>query len=96
MEEQVRVLESEVIGKCCKKGLKTIAYAYKDISYYDWEFIKKKHNNYETERDRLSLEKDFTFVAAFGLTDDLRDGVKEAILKLNEGDINVRMISGDN
>ena len=96
MEEQVRVLEMEIIGKCCKKGLKSIAYAYKDISYYDWDFIKKNHNNFTTEKDRLLLEKDFTLVAAFGLNDDLRDGVAEAIAKLNEGEINVRMISGDN
>lgn len=96
MEERERVLESEIIGKCCKKGLKTIAYAYKDISYYDWDFIKKNHNNFLTEKDRLLLEKDFTLVAAFGLIDELREGVCEAINKLNDGDINVRMISGDN
>lgn len=92
----MRVLEMEIIGKCCKKGLKAIAYAYKDISYYDWDFVKKSHNNFTTEKDRLLLEKDFTFVAAFGLVDELRDGVHDAIIKLNEGEINVRMVSGDN
>ena len=96
MEEQVRVLEMEIISKCCKKGLKAIAYGYKDISYYDWDLVKRNHNNFNTEKDRLLLEKDFTFVAAFGLNDDLREGVDEAIRKLNEGEINVRMISGDN
>jgi len=96
LEEQVRVLEMEIIGKCAKKGLKTIAYAYKDISYYEWDLLKKNQNMFSTEKDRLYLEKDFTFVAAFGLNDDLREGVHEAIMRLNEGEINVRMISGDN
>lgn len=96
MEERLRVLESEIIGKCCKKGLKAIAYAYKDISYYDWEFLMKNHNRFATEKDRLLLEKDFTFVAAFGLYDELREGVQEAIMRLNEGEINIRMVSGDN
>ena len=96
IEEQNRVLEQEIINKMCKKGLKAIAYAYKDISYYDWDFIKKNHNFFTTENDRLLLEKDFTFVAGFGVLDELREGVAEAIAKLNAGEINVRMISGDN
>lgn len=89
-------MEQEIINKCCKKGLKAIAYAYKDISYYDWDFLRKNHNNFLTEKDRHLLEKDFTFVAAFGLTDEIREGVQEAIQRLNEGEINVRMVSGDN
>ena len=42
------------------------------------------------------LEQDLTFLAAFGLNDDLREGVPEIIDKLYEGGINVRMVSGDN
>ena len=37
-----------------------------------------------------------TFVAAFGLNDDLREGVKDSIEKLRAASINTRMISGDN
>jgi magnesium-transporting ATPase (P-type) len=36
------------------------------------------------------------FVVGFGLNDDLRPGVDAAIRKLFDGQINVRMISGDN
>ena len=35
-------------------------------------------------------------MAAFGLNDELRDGVNEVISKLFRGGVNVRMLSGDN
>jgi magnesium-transporting ATPase (P-type) len=37
-----------------------------------------------------------TLVAAFGLNDELRDGVKDSIEKLEKGRITTRMLSGDN
>jgi magnesium-transporting ATPase (P-type) len=37
-----------------------------------------------------------TFLAAFALNDELRDGVNEVVSKLFRGGVNVRMISGDN
>lgn len=42
------------------------------------------------------LESGLTFAAAFGLNDNLRPGVAQVIGKLFEGQVNVRMISGDN
>lgn len=63
---------------------------------FDWEFLRKNNNNFNTLRDREILERDFCFVAAFGLNDDLREGVNEAIKKLQAGGVNVRMLSGDN
>ena len=36
------------------------------------------------------------FVAAFGLSDELRPGVDKAIDKLRRAGINTRIISGDN
>jgi P-type E1-E2 ATPase len=61
-----------------------------------WEEIKEEFNNFESEVDRAHLETDLVFAAAFGLDDELRQGVYVAINKLYEGQINVRMISGDN
>lgn len=40
-DEQIRVLEQEVINKCCKKGLKTIAYAFKDVTLNEWNEMKE-------------------------------------------------------
>ena len=85
LEERDRILESEIIGKCARKGLRTIVYGYKDVQAFDWDFMKKHNNHFLTERDREIIEKDFCFVAGFGLNDDLREGVVEAIKKLNDG-----------
>ena len=95
-QENQRILEQEIIAKCAKKGLRTIVYAYKDIYYGEWEQMQENNNNFVNEADRELLERDLTFVAAFGLNDDLRAGVPEAIGKLQDGQITVRMISGDN
>ncbi len=94
--ENDRILEEEVFEKFAKQGLRTIAFAYKDISNDEWEELKSEHNNFVTEEDRAKLEQRLHFVAVFGLNDELRPGVDQAIRKLFEGQINVRMISGDN
>jgi P-type Ca2+ transporter type 2B len=61
-----------------------------------WEQLQAENNNFANESDRYIIERDLTFVAAFGLNDDLRDGVKDSIEKLRSAYINTRMISGDN
>jgi magnesium-transporting ATPase (P-type) len=60
-------LKQEVIGNYATKGLKTIVYAYKDISYDEWEGLKERHNNFESPDDRHHLEHNLVFLAAFGL-----------------------------
>ena len=77
-------------------GLRTIAYAMKDIDNNSWEDMKRVYNNFATERDRTNIEREFMFVAVFGLQDPLRDGVKESIEKLKVGGVKVIMLSGDN
>lgn len=62
-----------------------MVYAYKDYTQFDWDFMKSHNNNFLAETDREILEKDFCFVAAFGLRDELREGVSNSIKKLNEG-----------
>ena len=94
--ESDRILKQEIIGSYATKGLKTIAYAYKDISYDEWESLKERHNNFEGHDDRHHLEQNLTFLAAFGMNDDLRPNVDEVIFKLEQGEVHVRMISGDN
>lgn len=94
--ENSRILDHEIIEAYAKKGLRTLAFAYKDIDVNEWESLQEQHNNFENEKDREILENDLTFAVAFGLNDDLRPGVDVAIRKLFDGQINVRMISGDN
>ena len=79
-----------------KQGLRTLVYAYKDMDSDGWEHLQAQNNNFAKEEDRYVIESDLVFVAAFGLNDDLREGVKESIEKLRSASINTRMISGDN
>lgn len=79
-----------------RKGLRTLLYAYKDMDSDHWEDLQAQNNNFVSESDRYIIENDLTFVAAFGLNDELREGVKDSIEKLRAASINTRMISGDN
>lgn len=94
--ENSRILNDDIIGQYAKAGLRTLVYAYKDINSDEWEQLQAEHNNFEKESDRDIVEQDLVFVAGFGLNDDLRDGVPEAIKSLKLAGINTRMISGDN
>lgn len=68
-----------------KQGLRTLAYAYKDLDSDEWERLQAANNNFENESDRYIVEQGLVFVAAFGLNDELRDGVKESIESLELG-----------
>ena len=95
--ERQRILDEEIIGQFARnQGLRTFAYAYKDINSEQWEDLQSEHNNFERESDRDIVETDLTFIAGFGIEDELRDGVEAAIAKLRQAGINTRMISGDN
>ena len=91
-----RLLEEDIIGQFAKNGLRTFAYAYKDLNSDTWEDLQATHNNFAKESDRDIIESDLIFVSAFGIIDDLRDGVEKSIAKLRMAGINTRMISGDN
>jgi Ca2+-transporting ATPase len=95
-DEKRRILNEEIIDSMAKHGLRTLAYAYKDMDSDGWEYLQAQNNNFAKEEDRYVIESDLVFVAAFGLNDDLREGVKESIEKLRTASINTRMISGDN
>lgn len=94
-EEKEQILEETIYG-FARRGLRTLLYAYRDIDSDYWEDLQAQNNNFANESDRYIIENDLTFVAAFGLNDDLRDGVKDSIEKLRQASINTRMISGDN
>jgi len=82
--------------KYASKGLRVLAFAYKDISLEDFTELKSESNNFASKVDRDILEKELTFVGLFALKNELRDKVKESILLANKGGINVRLVSGDN
>jgi magnesium-transporting ATPase (P-type) len=78
------------------KGLRTLVFAYREYDIDEWNQLETENNNFINEADRGVLEQELTFFIAFGLKDELREGVTEVIGKLNAGNINVRMFSGDN
>jgi magnesium-transporting ATPase (P-type) len=74
--ERSKIIDEEVAGRC-KKGLKCIMYAYKDIDVDEWDYLKETSNNFETERE--ILERNLVFLAFYALNDDLRTGVDEIV-----------------
>lgn len=90
------ILETKIIEKYSKEGLRTFMYAYKDIDSDYWETLQAENNNFANEEDRGIVEEDLQMLATFALEDDLRDGVQTSIENLSKAKIRVRMISGDN
>jgi P-type Ca2+ transporter type 2C len=78
-----------------KHSYRCFAYAYKDIDSDQWETMQKEYNNFQKEEDRELIEKDMIFVICFALEDPLRKEVSESIKRLQDANIEVRMISGD-
>lgn len=95
-EASQEILHKYVIEQMAKIGLRCILYAYRDMSVDEFEDLKTAKNGFQLETDRECLETDLTFLAVFGLKDDLRADVKEAVAFAKTGAINVRMVSGDN
>ena len=94
--EQKEWLEDHILGDYAEKGLRTIALAYKDMDAEQFFKMQEESNFFEDEDARAELESDMGFVIAFGLLDELREGATKSIMQAMKGQINVRMISGDN
>ena len=82
-------------GNHDKHTYRCFAYAYKDIDSDKWEEMQKEYNNFQKEEDRELIENEMTFVICFALEDPLRQEVSESIKRLQDANIEVRMISGD-
>ena len=75
----------EKIEKCNNDMLRTIYVCYRDI----------KEKDFYDSNEEIDT-KDLILLAIFGIRDQIRKGVKEAILKCREASINVIMVTGDN
>ena len=71
--------------------LRSLYICYKDISEDEYNNCEKLDIN-----GKLIDQTNLTFVSIFGFRDSLRDGVKEAVLKCHEAQVNVIMVTGDN
>ena len=66
------------------EGLKTLTYAYKDISVEQYEEIMNSHDQ-ESEDFRAMLETDLVYIGTFGLEDPLRTNIKDSVSYIKYG-----------
>jgi len=71
-------------------GLRAIAFSYIDLNFQEYQNIKNQEN-YEQ-----LLFENHTFIAIVALEDPLRERAARFIEFAKTGNINVRMITGDN
>lgn len=96
-DEELSYILTDVISQnFTSKGLRVMAFAYRDLSIEEFNDLKYQCNNFQTEQDRETLEQNLVFVGVFALQDELRDRVLRSIQFAQKGNITVRMVSGDN
>jgi Ca2+ transporting ATPase len=85
-----KVIE-ESIEEFNKDRLRSLYIAYKDLT-------QDEYTNSERANDEGKLidQHDLVFLGVFGIRDSLRDGVKEAVRRCHEAQVNVVMVTGDN
>ena len=86
------------------KGLRTLCFAFRDISENEYGEWKKKFNEAEVaiiDREQkiedvaAELERDLTLVGATAIEDKLQDGVPETIANLLKANVKVWVLTGD-
>lgn len=95
-EEQNRIV-SRIVGEdFCKRGLRCLAFAYKDYTIEDFEAQRESHNQFVNDEDRLeTFFSDLKLISIFAMEDNLRSEVSKAVKIARGGSINVRLVSGD-
>jgi len=91
-------IEDEVT-RLAGRSLRVIAFAFAEMDLQAWNDIENSHSSPSGAlEESLCMEGviSFSFIAAIGLRDPLRDGVKEAIRwARGDGELFVRLVSGD-
>jgi magnesium-transporting ATPase (P-type) len=88
MREKIKNKLKEFAGK----SLRNIIFAYKDVTNEVAAAYQEKDEN-----GRNLIEKeDFIYLGIAGITDPLKDGVENAVLKCQSAGIKVIMVTGDN
>lgn len=78
-DEKSQILGDKCVKKFASKCYRTLLVAYTDYSKSEWENLRRIHNNFQTEADRMSVENGLVMVAIFGLMDPLRPGIRQAV-----------------
>lgn len=89
-EFSAEVTLSQMKDEMTSKGLRVIAFSYRDLSVQAYENMKRDENF-----EKLLFEK-HTFQAIVALEDPLRERASKFIAFAKKGKITVRMLTGDN
>lgn len=95
-EDHKYVLETYMKDALCKKGLRCIAFGYKDMPLSDFDQLMEVE-----DKGIDTFDSHLTFVALVALEDPLRDDIKNIVQfisgeAIGEQQINIRLITGDN
>lgn len=106
--EKEYIIFDQISNQMACNELKTISFAYKQIPRDDLEMLMKSYD-VESDEFRNEIEADLVYVCTFGLTDEVRDDVKDQVellrygrvgidvedLKDSKNQVNIRLVSGD-
>ena len=87
-------MQKIVIDMFAKRKLRSLAFAYKDFTHEVWRDLTSGGFTNQT-RIEDALLSDLTLISIFGMQDELRPNVREAIKLANQGSIKVCLVSGD-
>lgn len=78
-----------------QRGQKPIVMAFRDFDTGEFDQLMSDYNGFQDEESRQQIESNLTFLAAFGMSDPLREGVKECIDALEQAKTHTKMLTGD-
>lgn len=108
-DERYRILDEVVSTAMASNGLKTLAYAYKQMPIDDLHDLMSRHH-IESDDFRNEIESNMVYLCCFGIDDPIREEVNKSIQLIRYGtvladnvdrskgaknQVNIRMITGD-
>lgn len=82
-QQKDKILKDIIENRFAKNALRTIATAYTDLSYEEYQKLKEENNEFDSEEKRQLLEKNMIFVCIFAIGDPLRPEVADSIRVCN-------------
>ena len=96
-EKKKGILTEVVQQNFAKQAFRTLLIGFHDIPLYQFNNIKAANNDFKSEEDRETLEKQgLTVIGIYGLQDPLRPEIKDSVRKCHNAGITIRMVTGDN
>ncbi len=94
-EHKTDIVDRVIRQEYCQKGLRCLAFAFRDFTIEEFELLREENNNFTTDSDRQSLYQNLTLISIFAMEDKIRPEVSKAVKIAKGGNITVRLVSGD-